>query len=108
MRVFAGQRDEGFYVDLGIFDLLGVGSGQVEDSTAGFNVSTLAIQVPMSRADAQRLDGRAAPNDPNAIIGVWSTASRPAMRDARAGRRSPTAATTSRCRASASRSSTKR
>ena len=27
MRVFAGQRDEGFYVDLGIFDLLGVGSG---------------------------------------------------------------------------------
>ena len=29
-RVFAGQRDEGFYVDLGIFDLLGVGSGQVD------------------------------------------------------------------------------
>ena len=26
-RVFAGQRDEGFYVDLGIFDLLGVGDG---------------------------------------------------------------------------------
>ena len=49
MRVFAGQRDEGFYVDLGIFDLLGVGSGQVEDSTAGFNVSTLAIQVPMAQ-----------------------------------------------------------
>ena len=40
MRVFAGQRDEGFYVDLGIFDLLGVGAGQVEDSTAGYNVST--------------------------------------------------------------------
>ena len=56
MRVFAGQRDEGFYVDLGIFDLLGVGAGQVEDSTAGFNVSTLAIQVPSRRADARRLD----------------------------------------------------
>ena len=49
MRVFAGPRDEGFYVDLGIFDLLGVGSGQVEDSTAGFNVSTLAVQVPMAQ-----------------------------------------------------------
>ena len=48
MRVFAGQRDEGFYVDLGIFDLLGVGSGTVEDSTAGFNVSSLAIRVPKS------------------------------------------------------------
>ena len=28
MRVFAGQRDEGFYVDLAVFDLLGVGSGE--------------------------------------------------------------------------------
>jgi Domain of unknown function (DUF4331) len=78
MRVFAGQRDEGFYVDLGIFDLLGVGSGALEDSTAGMNVSTLAIQVPMSQLTRS---GQApgGPNDPNAIIGVWSTASRPAV-----------------------------
>ena len=78
MRVFAGQRDEGFYVDLGIFDLLGVGSGQIEDSTAGFNVSTLAIQVPMSQLtrSGSRPSG---PTDPNAIIGVWSTASRQAV-----------------------------
>jgi hypothetical protein len=79
VRAFAGQRDEGFYVDLGIFDLLGVGSGQVEDSTAGFNVSTLAIQVPKSALAR----GGATPTsatDPNAIIGVWSTASRFATR----------------------------
>jgi hypothetical protein len=79
IRAFAGQRDEGFYVDLGIFDLLGVGSGQVEDSTAGFNVSTLAIQVPKSALAR----GGATPTsatDPNAIIGVWSTASRFATR----------------------------
>ena len=79
IRVFAGQRDEGFYVDLGIFDLLGVGSGQVEDSTAGFNVSTLAIQVPKSAL----VRGGAAPTnpaDPSAVIGVWSTASRFATR----------------------------
>ena len=84
MRVFAGQRDEGFYVDLGIFDLLGVGTGQVEDSTAGFNVSTLAIQVPMSQLtrSGARPSG---PNDPNAIIGVWSTASRPAIATRSAG-----------------------
>ena len=37
-----------------VFDLLGVGSGQVEDSTAGFNVSSLAIQMPIIGADAQR------------------------------------------------------
>ena len=74
-RVFAGQRDEGFYVDLGIFDLLGVGSGQIEDGTAGFNVSSLAIQVPKStlaRGGTTPVNA----SDPNAIIGVWSTASR--------------------------------
>jgi hypothetical protein len=84
MRVFAGQRDEGFYVDLGIFDLLGVGSGTVEDSTAGFNVSTLAIQVPMGllSRSGSRPSG---PNDPSAVIGVWATASRPAMATRSAG-----------------------
>ena len=79
IRVFAGQRDEGFYVDLGIFDLLGVGSGQIEDSTAGFNVSSLAIQMPKS-ALARGGATPASPSDPNAIIGVWSTASRFATR----------------------------
>ncbi|MDP2054902.1 MAG: DUF4331 domain-containing protein, partial [Acidobacteriota bacterium] len=72
-RVFAGQRDEGFYVDLGIFDLLGVGSGVVQDSTAGFNVSSLAIQVPKS-ALARSGQVPSGATDPNAIIGVWSTA----------------------------------
>ena len=68
MRAFAGQRDEGFYVDLAIFDLLGVGSGEVEDSTAGFNVSALALQVPMR--DLTRTGTMpAGPSDPNGIIG---------------------------------------
>ena len=75
IRVFAGQRDEGFYVDLGIFDLLGVGSGQVEDSTAGFNVSSLVIQMPKA-ALTRSGTAPSGPNDPNAIIGVWATASR--------------------------------
>jgi hypothetical protein len=83
-RVFAGQRDEGFYVDLGVFDLLGVGSGAVEDSTSGFNVSTLAIQLPKS-ALARGGTTPTNPNDPGAIIGVWSTASRFATRTLTAG-----------------------
>ncbi|HUQ88001.1 MAG TPA: DUF4331 domain-containing protein [Vicinamibacterales bacterium] len=79
IRVFAGQRDEGFFLDLGIFDLLGLGSGVIERSTDGYNVSSVAIQVPKS---ALTRSG-AAPSglsDPNAIIGVWSTASRFATR----------------------------
>ena len=79
INVFAGQRDEGFYVDLGIFDLLGVGTGEVADSTAGFNVSTLAIQVPKSALARSGATPTSA-TDPNAIIGVWSTASRFATR----------------------------
>jgi len=78
-RVFAGQRDEGFYVDLAIFDLLGLGTGQIEDSTAGFNVSTLAIQVPKSALSRSGTTPASA-SDPNAIIGVWSTSSRFATR----------------------------
>jgi hypothetical protein len=84
VRVFAGQRDEGFFVDLGIFDLLGVGSGEVTDSTAGFNVSALAIQVPITAVTR----GGSMPSsatDPNAVIGVWSTASRFATRTLTAG-----------------------
>jgi hypothetical protein len=79
IRVFAGQRDEGFYVDLAVFDLLGVGSGQVEDSTAGFNVNSLAIQVPKA-ALTRSGTAPAGASDPAAIIGVWSTASRFATR----------------------------
>lgn len=82
--VFAGQRDEGFYVDLGIFDLLGVGSGATEDSTAGFNVSSLAIRVPKSSL-ARGGTTPANATDPSAVIGVWSTASRFATRTLSAG-----------------------
>jgi len=91
ITVFAGQRDEGFYVDLGIFDLLGVGSGAVEDSTAGFNVSSLAIRVPKS---ALARGGTTPTNatDPSAIIGVWSTASRFATRTLSAGAQQHTGA----------------
>lgn len=85
MRAFAGQRDEGFYVDLAIFDLLGVGSGQVEDSTAGFNVSTLALQVPI-RDLTQTGQLPAGPSDASGIIGVWATNSRFAVATRSAGK----------------------
>ena len=107
MRVFAGQRDEGFYVDLGIFDLLGVGAGQVEDSTAGFNVSTLAIQVPMARwrAAARRRADPAIPT-PSSACGRRRAGLRRAT--LRAGAQITYSGGSSRCRASAIRWSTKR
>jgi hypothetical protein len=81
-KVFAGQRDEGFYIDVGaIFDTLNLHSitdkGGV-DYTAGFNVHSIAIEVPikeLTRDGKQPKDSTAA----NSVIGVWSTASRQAM-----------------------------
>jgi uncharacterized protein DUF4331 len=75
-RVFAGQTDDPFFLDLRVFDLLYGGnlSEVGTDSLAGFNVHSIAIQVPKSSLRA------ASP-----IIGVWATASRPATTTRQAG-----------------------
>ncbi len=67
-RAFVGPRDEGFYVGLGTaFDLINPALPGA-DGTSGFNVSTLAIEIPKTRLRAA--------GDTDGIIGVWSTASR--------------------------------
>lgn len=97
MNVFAGQRAEGFYVDLGaVFDLgdlrpfeaAHAGSSLTAmagvNSTDKLNVHSLALQIPLS--DLTR-DGRTpwGASDPTATIGVWTTASRQAIRSIDAG-----------------------
>lgn len=79
MRVFAGQRDEGFYIAVNeIFDTLNLTSitdSGGKDGLAGKNVSSIAIEVPIG--DLTR--GGAVPTSSTAsdsVIGVWSTASR--------------------------------
>ena len=95
-RVFAGQRAEGFYVDLGaIFDLLdprpfadlhnhfGLAkfpqSGKGVNATKFLNVHTIALQVPISDLTKGGWTGKDV-NDPRATIGVWTTASRQRVR----------------------------
>jgi hypothetical protein len=77
-KVFAGQRDDPFFVDLNVFDLLAVPPVDTNnsDGLAGFNVHSIAIELPISSLTK---DGRRpmAASDSNAVIGVWSTASRP-------------------------------
>src|SRR5205823_13637340 len=76
-RVFAGQTDDAFFLDLRVFDLL-YGANLSEagvDSLAGFNVHSIAIQVPKSS-----LRSASSP-----IIGVWATASRPTTTTRQAG-----------------------
>jgi hypothetical protein len=79
ITVFAGQRAEAFYVDLGsIFDLgdlrplanahafgsLSAGPGV--NATNNLNVNSIAVQVPISAVTASG----------HPVIGVWTTASR--------------------------------
>ena len=83
---YAGQADDPFFLDLRIFDLL-YGADVVEDGSpilssvdfvedgndtlAGYNVQSIALELPMS---ALALKG-----DPkrNPVIGVWSDTERP-------------------------------
>jgi hypothetical protein len=73
---WAGQSDDPFFLDLRVFDLIYGGdfSEVGQDTLAGFNVNSLALQVRRRTiADAH------APAT-NPIIGVWTAASRKSMR----------------------------
>jgi hypothetical protein len=85
--VFAGQRAEGFFVDLGsIFDLgdlrplspdqviPGLAAAGI-DTIADKNVHSITIQVPISSLTSNQ-QTPTGPNDPHAVIGVYTTASR--------------------------------
>jgi hypothetical protein len=94
VKVFAGQRAEGFYVDLGsIFDLANLrpfqqlhnqfgmnvftGPAPGVNATNHLNVHTIAIQVPTTDLVRGSGSGEA---DPRSVIGVWTTASRQRVR----------------------------
>ncbi|MFC4535838.1 DUF4331 domain-containing protein [Sphaerisporangium dianthi] len=68
-QTFAGQADEAFFLDLRVFDLLYGGdlSEVGQDTTRGYNVHSIAIQVPKDEVALKGDAGR------NPVIGVWST-----------------------------------
>lgn len=85
-RVFAGPTDDPFFVDLGaVFDdvtfrdsVAGFGSrGGGTDYVAGYNVHTIALQVPF--AGLVRAGTPSDPTNAGNVIGVYATASRPTL-----------------------------
>jgi Domain of unknown function (DUF4331) len=70
-KVFAGQRDDAFYADIGaIFDLLAIrkgtgNEGGGKDFFAGYAVHAIALQIPIAEVDTK-----------SHVIGVWSTTDR--------------------------------
>jgi hypothetical protein len=72
IKTFAGQSDDPFFADLRVFDLLyGADLSEVGQNTLkGFNVNTLAIQVPKS---AIAINGDATRNP---VVGIWASTAR--------------------------------
>ncbi|HWZ72224.1 MAG TPA: DUF4331 domain-containing protein [Casimicrobiaceae bacterium] len=90
IRVFAGQRAETFYIDLGaVFDTLNLrrypplltGAGEDADNTnpygvnrfSGANISTIALEVPITRVTS---DGKPAATTANPVIGMYASTAR--------------------------------
>ena len=64
-RVFAGQRDDGFYADIqAIFDLLQL-RNPGKDVQAGFNIHLMALEIPVSELGGDMQ-----------VVGVYATTSR--------------------------------
>lgn len=94
IRVFAGQRAETFYIDLGaVFDTINLrrpvpalSADEDADKFAnpfginrfsGSNVSTIAIEVPISRITS---DGKGGDVTGNLVIGIYASTSRQKIR----------------------------
>jgi hypothetical protein len=77
-RTLATQTEDPFFLDLRVFDLLYGGdlSETGQDTLAGYNVNSIVLEVPK---DEVAVDNDAA-NNP--VIGVWSTTTRPSLRNA--------------------------
>jgi Domain of unknown function (DUF4331) len=81
-KLFAGQRDDPFYVDLGsIFDLGGLrpfnsfhliplANAAGVDDVAGYNTHSIVMQVPISQIGSP----------PNKVLGIYASASRQKVR----------------------------
>jgi hypothetical protein len=93
-KVFAGSRDDPFFVDLGAtFDginlrVLTGNKGQGKDDLSGYSTHAVVLQLPERAVtrDTRQVSG---PNARNAVVGVWSTTERKrlSVRKRRARRR---------------------
>jgi hypothetical protein len=75
-KLFAGQADDPFFLDLRVFDLLYGGdlSETGQDTLAGYNVNSVAIQVPFKDVALNGDAGR------NPVVGIWTTTDRNRVR----------------------------
>jgi hypothetical protein len=83
VTAFAGSRDEPFFVDLHVFDLLGVGGAP---TTNGVNVMSLVIEVPITDIAAGGVRPAAGSTGKDSVVGIYASASRKRIRFLRSER----------------------
>lgn len=84
-NVFAGQRDDPFFVDVAaVFDLLTIRPGPPgnrgggKDTLGGYNANCIALNAPIAYLTRNGQFNRD-PRDPNAIVGIWMSTNRSSM-----------------------------
>ncbi len=82
-KAFAGQAEDPFFADLRVFDLLYGGnlSERGQDTLAGYNVNSVALQIPKKYLALNYTPSR------NPVVGIWSTTDRKGVQvsDSRTG-----------------------
>lgn len=81
-KMYVGQTEDPFFVDLNVFDLLTVRQlpgdiGGGIDSVRGYNTHTIALQIPINQLTKNKQTPTGT-TDPNAIIGAYTAAYRKA------------------------------
>jgi hypothetical protein len=80
-KLFVGQRDDPFFVDLGAtFDGINLrkptgNQGEGKDDLSGYNIHSVVMQLPERLVTRDR-KAVAGADAPNAVVGVWSTTER--------------------------------
>ncbi len=83
-KVFAGQRDDPFFIDLGAtfdsinFRFLTGTAGGGKDDFSDFSTSAIVLQVPKSEVTSDG-KGVSAPKASNAVVGVWASTERQSL-----------------------------
>jgi hypothetical protein len=83
-KIYCGPADDPFFVDLGgVFDLGNMPrqNGQARDGLGQLNVHAICLQIPIGTLLNQNAPATPVSIlDPNYVIGIWASASRPATR----------------------------
>jgi len=87
IKIFAGPRDDPFFINLKVFDLLDLTPTAVPlRQLDNVNILSIVLEVPVTDVTQDGTRPAAGTTTPNSVVGVYATASRPAIKIQRRNR----------------------